>query len=119
MTEIIIPEGATGITRIITINRRGQLVAENLTTSGYTVATLALTTQNHKTIYNGSITLVITDSVNGEVTWTISTTNLIPAVPKNKDELTIIGQVTLTGSGIIDRTEEFSIIIKRNIISSL
>lgn len=118
MTEVTVPEGGNGITRVLVINRRGQAAPENLTTSGYTAATMALTSLNHRTIYNASITLALSSPTAGELTWTLnSATDLLPSVPDNRDEMTILGQVTLTGSGIEDRTEDFQITIQKNITS--
>ena len=116
MTEVIVPEGGNGITRELVINRRGQTAAENL--SSFTGATMAVVSFNHRTIYNSSITLAITDSANGVLTWTLdSGTDALPTVPDNKASIKVIGQVTLTGSGITDRTEEYTIKIEKNITS--
>jgi hypothetical protein len=115
MTEIVIADGSDGQTLTLTVKRRGNgTTAEDLT--GYTGAVMAITSENLEIVYAGAISLAITDAANGVLTWTTDpATDNIPALPTGKRFIRLKGQVTLTGSGLKDRTEIIDIRVENDI----
>lgn len=110
--EIRVAEASDGINHLIIITQEGLSTPENLT--GYTSAIMTITELDRITVV-ATITLAITDAVNGQITYTTSIAHSLPTVTAGEIELQKKAQIKITGTNLKDITKLIDFYIDNDI----
>ena len=106
MTEIEVSENSDGQIYQIIVKQRNSSTAEDLT--NYTSAIMTLVSKDLQTNH-GTITLAFGTKANGEITYTTDTADPYPAIPARRKKVNLLGQISITGSGLKELTDEIEI----------
>ncbi len=111
MTAIEVSESSDGEVYTFTIKQRTVNSVVNLTS--YTGVTMDLISSDLATNY-GTITMSFGTKSAGEVKYTTDTLDPYPSIPTGSKYVKLLGQVKITGTGLVTITDEFEITLVKD-----
>lgn len=106
MTSIEVNEATDGEVYTFIIKEKSKNSVVDLT--NYTGVTMTIVSNDLKTSH-GSITLGFGTKASGEIEYTTDTADPYPAIPAGVKYVDLVGQLKITGSGIVSITEDIEI----------
>lgn len=111
MTNIEVSESSDGEIYTFIIKQIGANTVVDLT--NYTAATMDIVSRDLKTNH-GTITLAFGTKASGEITYTTDTADPWPTIGVAVPHVNVLGQIKITGSGLVTITEEIEIRVTKD-----